>query len=216
MMQQQQLNIALPKGRLGDEALSILSAAGILEMASEDADAHRRLIFANTSGDIRFFWAKPADVATYVERGAADIGIVGKDCLVEHNPDVYERLDTGLGQCRMCVAAREGWQDDGRSVLRVATKYANTARTFFESIGRDIDIIPLSGSIEIAPIIDLSDVIVDIVQTGQTLKENGLVVVDTIFPVSARLIANKANYQFKRARITDVAERLDRQLDARK
>ena len=201
------LNIALPKGRLGDEALAILAAAGYAD-AEAGAD-DRCLIFTNAARDVRFFWAKPSDVAIYVERGAADIGIVGKDCLVEQSPDVYELMDTGLGRCRMCVAAKQGWVDNGRSTLRVATKYVNTARAYYESIGRDIDIIKLSGSIEIAPVIDLSDVIVDIVQTGRTLAENGLVVVEPIFDISARLIANKANYMFKRQRITALVEQLE-------
>lgn len=205
-----QLNIALPKGRLGEEALALLAAAGFAD-ASAPAD-DRSLIFENAQGDARFFWAKPSDVAIYVERGAADIGIVGKDCLVEQRPDVYELMDTGLGRCRMCVAAKDGWTDNGRAVLRVATKYVNTARAYYESIGRDIDIIRLSGSIEIAPVIDLSDVIVDIVQTGRTLAENGLSVVTPIFDISARLIANKANYMFKRGRIDDVVAKLDAQI----
>ena len=206
------LNIALPKGRLGDEALRLLARAGFAE-EGEGAD-DRVLIFENAAGDIRFFWAKPSDVAIYVERGAADIGIVGKDCLVEQRPDVYELMDTGLGACRMCVAAKAGWQDSGRNTLRVATKYVNTARAYYESVGRDIDVIKLSGSIEIAPIIDLSDVIVDIVQTGRTLAENGLEVVETIFDISARIIANKANYMFKQDRIAEVLEKLSEQLAA--
>ena len=205
-----QLNIALPKGRLGEEALALLSAAGFTDAAAPADD--RSLIFENPEGDVRFFWAKPSDVAIYVERGAADIGIVGKDCLVEQRPDVYELMDTGLGRCRMCVAAKDGWADNGRAVLRVATKYVNTARAYYESIGRDIDIIRLSGSIEIAPVIDLSDVIVDIVQTGRTLAENGLSVVTPVFDISARLIANKANYMFKRGRIDDVVAKLGAQI----
>ena len=207
------LNIALPKGRLGDEALAILAAAGFVDEAAGADD--RSLIFQNAAGDLRFFWAKPSDVAIYVERGAADIGIVGKDCLVEQRPDVYELMDTGLGKCRMCVAAKAGWADTGRAALRVATKYVNTARAYYESIGRDIDIIRLSGSIEIAPVIDLSDVIVDIVQTGRTLADNGLEVVEPIFDISARLIANKANDLFKQDRIADIMAKLDEQLAER-
>lgn len=210
------LNIALPKGRLGEEALAMLAAAGLIGEIAQADGADRRLIFTNEAGDVRFFWAKPSDVAVYVERGAADIGIVGKDCLVEQDPDVYELLDTRLGRCRMCVAAREGWTDEGRSTLRVATKYVHTARAFYESMGRDIDVIPLSGSIEIAPAIDLSDVIVDIVQTGRTLQENGLCVVDTIFDISARFIANKANFMFKRAAIMSVVEQLEVQIRGKK
>lgn len=195
----QMLNIALPKGRLGDEAYAILAAAGYTcEGLEEDS---RKLIFENQKLGIRYFWAKPADVGVYVERGAADIGIVGKDMLMEQAPDVYELLDLDIGNCKLAVAARKGFADDGRSVLRVATKYVNCTRAYFESVGRDIDIIKLNGSIELAPVLGLSDVIADIVQTGQTLKENGLEVIEDIEPISARLIANKANYEFKRERI---------------
>lgn len=195
----QMLNIALPKGRLGDEAYAILAAAGYTcEGLEEDS---RKLIFENPKLGIRYFWAKPADVGVYVERGAADIGIVGKDMLMEQAPDVYELLDLDIGNCKLAVAARKGFSDDGRSVLRVATKYVNCTRAYFESVGRDIDIIKLNGSIELAPVLGLSDVIADIVQTGQTLKENGLEVIEDIEPISARLIANKANYEFKRERI---------------
>lgn len=206
------LNIALPKGRLGDEALTLLARAGFVEENAGYDD--RCLIFTNAAGTVRFFWAKPSDVAIYVERGAADIGIVGKDCLVEQGPDVFELMDTGLGRCRMCVAAKDGYVDDGRNVLRVATKYVHTARAYYESIGRDIDIIKLSGSIEIAPIIGLSDVIVDIVQTGRTLVENGLHVEESIFDISARVIANKANYLFKQDRIAEICSRLAEQIAA--
>jgi len=198
----QMLNIALPKGRLGDEAYAILASAGYTcEGLEEDS---RKLIFENEKLGIRYFWAKPSDVGVYVERGAADVGIVGKDCLMEQSPDVYELMDLDIGNCKLAVAARKGFSDDGRSVLRVATKYVNCTRAYYESIGRDIDIIKLNGSIELAPVLGLSDVIVDIVQTGQTLKENGLEVIEDVEPISARLIANKANYEFKRERILNL------------
>ncbi len=202
----QMLNIALPKGRLGDEAYGVLSAAGYsCEGLEEDS---RKLIFENAELGLRYFWAKPSDVGVYVERGAADVGIVGKDCLMEQAPDVYELLDLGIGNCKLAVAARRGFVDDGRSVLRVATKYVNCTRAYYESVGRDIDIIKLNGSIELAPVLGLSDVIADIVQTGQTLKENGLEVIEDIEPISARLIANKANYEFKRERIQKLVNAL--------
>jgi ATP phosphoribosyltransferase len=161
----------------------------------------RKLIFENEELKLRYFWVKPSDVAIYVERGAADIGIVGKDILLEYEPDVYELLDLKMGKCRMAVAAKNGFRDGPRRTLRVATKFANIAAGYYLSKGRDIDIIHLNGSIELAPILDLSDVIVDIVETGTTLKENDLSVIETIVPISARLIANKAGYKFKQALI---------------
>lgn len=203
------LNVALPKGRLGEEAYRAFSEAGYTCAGIEEDD--RRLIFENEGEGLRFFWAKPSDVAVYVERGAADIGVVGKDCLVEQAPNVYELLDLGIGICKLAVAATAGFSDDGRGTLRVATKYVNSARDYYASVGRDIDVIALNGSIELAPVLGLSDVIVDIVQTGRTLKENGLEVVNDIAPVSARLIANKANYEFKRARINEIVQALSTQ-----
>jgi ATP phosphoribosyltransferase/ATP phosphoribosyltransferase regulatory subunit len=140
-------------------------------------------------------------VAIYVERGAADIGIAGKDILLEYEPEVYELLDLKMGKCRMAVAARKGFRDDPRKQLRVATKFTNIAGSYYLSKGRDIDIIHLNGSIELAPILDLSDVIVDIVETGSTLNENDLTVIETIVPISARLIANKAGFKFKSSQI---------------
>ena len=173
---------------------------------------NRKLIFENQEKGVRYFWVKPSDVAIYVERGAADIGVAGKDILLEYRPAVYELLDLGLGRCRMAVAAKADFRDDPRRTLRVATKFTNIARTYYESLGRDIDIIHLNGSIEIAPILGLSDVIVDIVETGATLKENNLVVNETIVPISARLIANKANFKFKSDAVETVRRELEKQL----
>ena len=150
---------------------------------------------------MRYFLVKPSDVAIYVEHGAADVGIVGKDILAESGADVYELMDTGMGRCRMCVAGPKNFSDDESRALRVATKFVNIARAHYEQTGRDIDIIKLNGSIELAPILGLSDVIVDIVETGTTLKENDLAVLEEFMPISARFIANKASYQFKRAAI---------------
>jgi len=157
----------------------------------------RKLIFENPECGVRYFWVKPSDVAIYVERGAADIGVAGKDILLEYAPDVYELADLQTGICKMAVAAKNGFRDDPRRTLRVATKFANIARSHYAAKGRDIDIIHLNGSIEIAPILGLSDVIVDIVETGTTLKENNLSVIEDVVPISARLIANKASYRFK-------------------
>ena len=140
-------------------------------------------------------------MSIYVERGAADIGVCGKDILNEYAPDVYELLDLKTGVCRMAVAAKKGFHDDGERTLKVATKFVNAAKAFYAGKGRDIDVIKLNGSIELAPILGLSDVIVDIVETGTTLKENDLEVVETIFPISARLIANKASFKFKTSEI---------------
>ena len=189
------LNIALPKGRLGEKVYAKFEAAGF-ECPSIKEES-RKLIFENEEKQVRYFWVKPSDVAIYVQRGAADIGIAGKDILLEYKPDVYELLDLGLGKCRMAVAAPNDFRDDENRTLRVATKFVNIATGYYSSIGRQIDIIKLNGSIELAPILGLSDVIVDIVETGTTLRENNLSVVTEILPISARLIANKASFQFK-------------------
>ena len=189
------LNVALPKGRLGDKVYDLLARIGY--GCPEDYNATRKLVVENPAAGIRYFLVKPSDVAIYVEHGAADVGIVGKDILTEASADVYELLDTGLGKCRMCVAAPADYQDDPSRPVRVATKFVNVAKSYYASMGRDIDIIKLNGSIELAPILGLSDVIVDIVETGTTLRENGLKVVTEFMPISARFIANKASYQFK-------------------
>ena len=203
------VNIALPKGRLGEKVYKMLETAGFsCDMKEND----RRLIFENEQAGVRYFWVKPSDVAIYVERGAADIGIAGKDILLEYQPDVYELLDLGIGICRMAVAAKVDFRDQTEKTLRVATKFPNIARTFYEKKGRDIDIIKLNGSIELAPILDLSDVIVDIVETGTTLKENNLEPKETVVPISARLVCNKASFKFKNAQIQKVMEALEAQL----
>ena len=147
-------------------------------------------------------------MAIYVERGVADLGIVGKDILNEYQPDVYELLDLGIGRCRMAVAAPRGFADDHTGTLRVASKFSRCAAAWYDAKGRDIDIIHLNGSVEIAPVLGLSDVIVDIVETGTTLRENGLVVIEEVFPVSARLVANKAGYKFKEQRIRELCDKL--------
>ena len=190
------LNIALPKGRLGDKVYRLLAAAGCL--TAEDYNATRKLVVEDAAAGVRCFLVKPSDVAIYVEHGAADLGIAGKDILAESEADVYELLDTGLGRCRMCVAGPAGFREDPGRPLRVATKFPRIAKEYYASQGRDIEIIKLNGSIELAPILGLSDVIVDIVETGATLRENGLAVLAEFMPISARVVANKASYQFKR------------------
>ncbi|MBQ0101403.1 MAG: ATP phosphoribosyltransferase [Firmicutes bacterium] len=200
------INIALPKGRLGEKVYSMFAEAGY--ECPEVLGQSRKLIFENEKLKIRYFWVKPSDVSIYVERGAADIGVAGKDIIEEYSPDVYELLDLGCGRCRMAVAAPVGFKDDTSKTLRVATKFTSTAMSYYRGKGRDIDIINLNGSIEIAPILGLSDVIVDIVETGTTLKENDLTVIEEIMPISARLIANKTAFGFKSERTEIIAEAL--------
>ena len=200
------LNIALPKGRLGEKVYAMFEAAGYECPAIKEPG--RKLIFENEATGVRYFWVKPSDVAIYVERGAADIGVAGKDILLEYEPDVYELHDLDIGKCRMAVAAKKDFRDNRAKTLRVATKFANIALKYYNSVGRDIDIIHLNGSIELAPILGLSDVIVDIVETGTTLKENDLVVIEEIVPISARLIANKASYRFKTDAVNELARKI--------
>ena len=204
------INIALPKGRLGEKVYAMFEEAGF--DCPSIKENNRKLTFENEEKGIRFFWVKPSDVAIYVERGAADIGIAGKDILLEYRPDVYELLDLGIGKCRMAVAAKRSFRDNPAKTLRVATKFTNIAREFYAGKCRDIDIIHLNGSIELAPILGLSDVIVDIVETGTTLKENDLEVKETIVPISARLIANKSSFKFKTSEIETLSERIREQI----
>ncbi|MBE6965384.1 MAG: ATP phosphoribosyltransferase [Ruminococcaceae bacterium] len=196
------LNVALPKGRLGEKVYDMFEKAGF-ECPSIKEES-RKLIFENEAAGVRYFWVKPSDVAIYVERGAADIGVAGKDILLEYAPDVYELFDLDIGKCRMAVAAPRDFRDNPQKTLKVATKFSNIAQSYYSSKGRDIDIIHLNGSIEIAPILGLSDVIVDIVETGTTLKENNLEVFETIVPISARLIANKSSFMFKSEQIEKI------------
>lgn len=208
------LNIALPKGRLGEKVYDMFEKAGF--ECPSIKENNRKLIFENEELEIRYFWVKPSDVAIYVERGAADIGVAGKDILLEYEPDVYELLDLGIGKCRMAVAAKKDFRDNPQKTLKVATKFTNIASRYYSSLGRDIDIIKLNGSIEIAPILGLSDVIVDIVETGTTLKENNLEVVETVLPISARLIANKASFKFKSGITEKIIAGISEQTEANK
>lgn len=200
------LNVALPKGRLGEKVYDMFEAAGF--ECPSIKEVNRKLTFENPEKGIRYFWVKPSDVAIYVERGAADIGVAGKDILLEYEPDIYELLDLNMGKCRMAVAAPKDFRDNTSRPLKVATKFANIANNYYSSKGREIDIIHLNGSIELAPILGLSDVIVDIVETGKTLVENGLEVYEEIVPISARLIANKSSSKFKGDMIEKVTQAL--------
>ena len=200
------INVALPKGRLGEKVYAMFEQSGY--ECPSIRETNRKLIFENQEVGVRYFWVKPSDVAIYVERGAADIGVAGKDILLEYSPDVYELLDLKIGKCRMAVAAKKDFRDNTAETLRVATKFSNIAQKFYNEKCRDIDIIHLNGSIEIAPILGLSDVIVDIVETGKTLYENDLEPIETIVPISARLISNKASFKFKGEKIREIADAL--------
>ena len=208
------LNVALPKGRLGQKVYDMFAKSGF--ECPEILEDSRKLIFENKELGVRYFWVKPSDVAIYVERGAADIGVAGKDILLEYEPDIYELLDMDMGKCRMAVAAKSDFRDNPQKTLRVATKFSNIAKRFYSLKGREIDIIHLNGSIEIAPLLGLSDVIVDIVETGTTLKENHLEVIDEIVPISARFISNKASYKFKGEQIDKIVKSLASLVEERK
>ena len=205
------ISVALPKGRLGEKVYAMFEAAGYECPAIHETN--RKLIFENETLGIRYFWVKPSDVSIYVERGAADIGVAGKDILLEYEPEVYELLDLKIGKCRMAVAGPKGFRDTGERTLKVATKFGNIARQYYARHCRDIDIIKLNGSIELAPILGLSDVIVDIVETGTTLRENNLEVLETVVPISARLIVNKASFKFKTAAIEEIVQALKGQVE---
>lgn len=200
------LNIALPKGRLGDQVYKLFSGIGY-ECAQIYED-NRKLVFENAQNDVRYLLVKPSDVSIYVEYGAADVGVVGKDILLDSDPDVYELLDLGIGKCSICVAGKNGYREDRDRALRVATKFVNVAKGYYASLNREIEIIHLNGSIELAPILGLSDVIVDIVESGKTLRENDLCVLEKIAPVSARFIANRSSYLFKGDLIGRMMEKL--------
>jgi len=205
------INIALPKGRLGEKAYAIFEASGY--GCPSIHEESRKLVFESPEHRVRYFWVKPSDVAIYVERGAADIGVAGKDILLEYSPEVYELLDLGIGKCRMCVAGEKGFTQTGSSrTLRVATKFPNIAREYYDKQGREIDIIELNGSIELAPLLGLSDVIVDIVESGKTLLENDMEPKEDIVDISARLISNKSAYKFNYEAITELCLRVEKAL----
>ena len=204
------LTIALPKGRLGDKVYDMLAAAGY--DCPGYYDKNRKLVFESLENNVRYLLVKPSDVAIYVEHHAADVGIVGKDVLLEQGSDVYELLDLNIGKCRMCVAAPENYIEDKDRTLRVATKYVNVAKEFYNKRNRSIEIIKLNGSIELAPILGLTDVIVDIVETGGTIRENHLKVIEEFLNISARFIANKTSFKFQNEIITDMMKKLGEQI----
>lgn len=204
------INVALPKGRLGEKVYNAFEKAGY--ECPDIKEKNRKLIFENEQKQIRYFWVKPSDVSIYVERGAADIGVCGKDILLEYCPDVYELLDLEMGKCAMAVAGKKDFHDDLSRTLKVATKFPKIASDYYDGIGREIDVIKLNGSIEIAPILGLSDVIVDIVETGATLKENNLDVLTRIVDISARLISNKVSFKFKGDEIREIVKKVKEHL----
>ena len=207
------LVIALAKGRMQDEALSLLARAGV--RVGEQELASRRLAVDAACGRYRFVFVKPADVPVYVEHGIADCGVVGRDVLLESGADVLQPLDLGISRCRIAVAARAGDGAMRAGMLRVATKYPRIAARHFAGRGVPVEIIELSGSVELAPVLGLADCIVDLVESGRTLSENGLAVTETITESSGRLVVNRASYQLKGAAIGELLDALGRALSAR-
>lgn len=205
------LKIALPKGRLGEKSYEILKKKGYA--CQELEDMGRKLVFYNKELDLEYFLVKPSDVPTYVQRGAADIGIVGKDTLQEEEADVYELLDLGFGKCKFAIAAPVGYKEKKDETLVIATKYVNVAKRHFEKLERKIDIVKLNGSVELGPLVKLSDVIIDIVETGSTLRENNLEVIEEIGDISARLIANKSSFKFNKKEIEELVEKVKEEID---
>ncbi len=202
------LTFALPKGRLGDSAVKQFEMIGMASSIEKDS---RKLIFIDEERKLRFMFVKPVDVITYVENGVADIGVIGKDSIIEEEADVYELLDLGFGQCKFSIAGYPGNALHQRdTVLRIATKYPKVTSNYFQKRNQPIEIIKLNGSVELAPLVGLSDVIVDIVETGSTLKANGLVILEDMFEISAKLIANRVSYRFKYDRIKTLVDQLDR------
>ncbi|MCM3130669.1 MULTISPECIES: ATP phosphoribosyltransferase [unclassified Paenibacillus] len=204
------LKVAMPKGRIYKKASELFRAAGIAIPA--DIDESRKLVIPLPEAQLEFIMAKPVDVPTYVEYGAADIGIVGKDVLLEENKDVYELLDLGIARCRMSVIGLPDWEPGIRQ--RVATKYPNVASQYFREQGQQVEVIKLNGSIELAPLIGLADRIVDMVETGQTLRENGLIEFESMFEITSRLIANRVSYRMKNAQIQSLCDALQQVITA--
>ncbi|WP_274366149.1 ATP phosphoribosyltransferase [Paenibacillus thermotolerans] len=198
------LRIAMPKGRIYRKAAKLFQEAGLA--LPDDLDDSRKLIIPIPELDMEFIMAKPVDVPTYVEYGVTDLGIVGKDVLVEDNRDVYELLDLGIARCRMSVIGLPDWKPTLHP--RVATKYPNVASKYFRERGQQVEVIKLNGSIELAPLIGLADRIVDMVETGTTLRENGLVEMETMFQITSRLIANRVSYRMKNDAIQSLCDRL--------
>ena len=203
------LTIALAKGRLAEKAMEMFEAIGISCDEMKDK-ASRKLIFVNEDLGVRFFLAKANDVPTYVEYGAADIGIVGRDTILEEGRKLYEVMDLGVGKCRMCVCGPESARErlEHHELIRVATKYPNIAKDYFYNQKyQTVEIIKLNGSIELAPIVGLSEVIVDIVETGSTLRENGLMVLEEVCSLSARMVVNQVSMKTENERITAIIKK---------
>ena len=200
------LRIAIPKGRIGEDTVELFNKIGIgksIDMKS------RKLVFNDYENNIEFVLLKNADVITYVENGVADIGIVGKDMIIESKKDVYELHNLKFGYCQMCIAGKEDKEIyNSESVLKVATKFTNSAKEYFENKGQEISIIKLNGSVELAPVLGLTDVIVDIVETGSTLKANGLKVLEKMYPINSMLICNKISYRFKYEKINRIIKEI--------
>lgn len=208
------LTIALSKGRMQDISLDLFARVGIL--VDDEERNSRRLLLRSSTGEYNFVFVKPGDVPTYVEHGAADIGICGRDVLLESGADVYEPLDLGIGRCQIAVAAPREIPGEGYNLLatvRVATKYPRIATAYFHEKGVPIEVIPLSGSVELAPLLGLSDRIVDLVETGRTLRENGLEVIDVITESTARLVVNRASYHLKSSRVAHLLIRLESEIE---
>ena len=204
------LTFALAKGRLAKQAMALMEQIGITCEEMKDKDT-RKLIFVNEELKLKFFLAKAGDVPTYVEYGAADIGIVGRDTILEEGRNLYEVLDLGFGKCRMCVCGPESARAllNGHDRIRVASKYPNMAKEYFHNVKHQtVEIIKLNGSVELAPIVGLSEVIVDIVETGTTLKENGLTVLEEVCPLSARVVVNQVSMRLEQQRIHDIITKL--------
>ena len=217
-MENKYLTFALGKGRLAKKTLELFESIGITCEEMKDPDT-RKLIFTNEELKLKFFLAKGPDVPTYVEYGAADIGVVGEDTILEENRNIYEVLDLGFGKCRMCVCGPAEAADllKHHELIRVASKYPRIAKDYFYNIkNQTVEIIKLNGSIELTPIVGLSEVIVDIVETGSTLRENGLVVLEEVCPLSARMVVNQVSMKMENERITDIIERLKGALENEK
>ena len=197
------ITFALAKGRLAEQAFTLLEQLGI--DCSEPRNPGRQLVLWDKASNVRFILVKPSDVPTYVDHGVADIGVVGKDTLLEAGRPLYEVLDLGFGKCRLCIAGYAAQQPSAtRATFRVATKYPNIARSYYDSKGQTIEIIELHGSVELGPVIGLSDVILDIVESGSTLRANGLTVLETVCECSARLVVNRVSMKTKQARIQEI------------
>lgn len=200
------LTIAISKGSVADEFYKLLDRIGLSSSIEKES---RRLIFEDKGNKLKFIYVKSSDVVTYVENGVADLGIVGKDIILESPSDVYELYDLGFGKCTFAVAGIKGEDIPNDKILRVATKYTEIAKKYFRDKGQTVKLIKLNGSVELAPLVGLSDVIVDLVQTGNTMKANGLEVIEEMFQISSRIICNRVSYRFKYKEINELIKLID-------